>query len=859
MSKSVPIRTDVFRFITIRTPEHLEIANKNLRFVVHPDISTSRIKSCPLPPPDKGSAPEVFQSYLNTFSPLKTYKDVRALNTKLYDAMSSSVKKKLTIKETYRALAGAGQSTDSVSLSAVGSPSMEFKVVISLFDTLFYQVITSQDNYVRQACSQMLIANHILKNGEAFDSLGMTKLTDIKIEIPSQVFDCVRPWRYKECGGELNGIQNLGIADFRRVEQEVCCYVPGEVSHIENVMAKEYKERSTRNYVRTENTIETSRETEVENLTDVTTSTRNEISTEVASVLESDKSANYGGSLGVSGTWGGATINVNAYADFANSNSSSYSNTEAKTYAEEVTRRALERIVQKTSEKRTSKIIKEFEENNKHGFDNRLGDKHVTGIYRWIDIIYKNRLVNYGKRLMVEFMLPEPSEFYKRMLKYVPADGDAENTDVPQPPKKLEEFQITKSDDITLANINVAASYYGVPVAALPTSQITLTKDLSPLAPVDHNRNINTQSLIGITIPPEYEADTIVGSYTYEYRAGSATSSQQAFCDFTFGGKIVSSGRHYSGSRKNETVNINLDFVPNLAGTVPVSVAYSGCFGFYGAASIQCILKASVIKDWQSDAYNKMLAAYNKMLDEYNRKLDEIEQANQANETAAGEKHVNPAMNRIVEQRELKRMCIEMLMKPFCKIQGMNNIKDINACALYDIPQVNQTAAFAEYTRVVKFFEQAIDWQIMSYLFYPYYWADKCDWAELMQSENEDMVFQAFLQSGMARVVVPIRQQFTEAFAYYLKTGDIWLGNDLVAGADNDLYLSIAEEMQTIEGTVEEEWETRVPTTLAIIQGKSAYLEQEGLPCCHLSEIIDGEEVTSGILPSGDTLQIINP
>ena len=57
--------------------------------------------------------------------------------------------------------------------------------------------------------------------------------------------------------------------------------------------------------------------------------------------------------------------------------------------------------------------IKEFEENNKHGFDNRDGAEHVSGVYRWIDIIYKNQLVNYGKRLMYEFMVPEPSRFFK--------------------------------------------------------------------------------------------------------------------------------------------------------------------------------------------------------------------------------------------------------------------------------------------------------------------------------------------------------------------------------------------------------------------------------------------------------------
>ena len=47
----------------------------------------------------------------------------------------------------------------------------------------------------------------------------------------------------------LYGVNNIGVGVLRKVEQEVCCYVPGEVSRIENVMAREYKERHTRNLV----------------------------------------------------------------------------------------------------------------------------------------------------------------------------------------------------------------------------------------------------------------------------------------------------------------------------------------------------------------------------------------------------------------------------------------------------------------------------------------------------------------------------------------------------------------------------------------------------------------------------------
>lgn len=844
MAKTTPpIKTDLFRFVTFRSPEELTYENRNIRFVVHPNIAQSIIQSCPIPSAQGSTGTGVFDTFVESFPSFNSKKEVQAFNPLLFEYANTVQKKKEPIENI--------KIPEGSQLRVLTNEEEK-----TLFDTLIGEVISKKSTVVRKAVAQMLIVNHALKHSLQLVNIGLKRLTDIKIEIPYEVIECYKPWFYNPCGGSLEGVQNLGVADFRRVEQEVCCYVPGEVSHIENIMAKEYKERSTRNYVRTENTIETERETKVENLTDVTTATRNELSSEIADVLDKEKGAGYGGSVGVSAEYMKAKIDVNAYADFTSSNSSSYSNTQAKTYAEEVTKRALERIVQKTSEKRTSKIIKEFEENNKHGFDNRLGDKHVTGVYRWVDIIYTNRLVNYGKRLMVEFMVPEPAEFYKTIMKYKSVDTESSTAgDAPEPPKKLEDFQITKSSDITSENVMNIASYYGVSIDPLPVLTKNISKSLAPLAPVDHNRKITTQTLEAIIVPDGYEADKIVGSYTYQYRANSGTSSQQAFLDFTFGGEIQYSGKDYSGSKKSKTVNINKDLIPNMPGSIPVSVAYSGCFGFYGAITINCVLKQSVINDWQAEAYNKFLAVYNQKLDDYNRDADA--NSHDHNESdSEDERASNPAMNRIIEQRELKRICIEMLIKPYCKTQGKDNNTDINACDLYQIPQVNQTQEFTEYASMVKFFEQAIDWQIMSYLFYPYFWADKCDWADLIQSESDDLIFQAFLQSGMGRVVVPIREQFTQAFAYYIETGDIWLGNDLVAGTESDLYLSIAEEMQTIEGTVEDEWETRVPTSLAIIQGKSAFLEEEGLPCCH---VIENDDSTNNVLGTEDTLQIINP
>jgi hypothetical protein len=832
----LPIKTELFSFITYRGPEHLKQEEKNIRFVIDDNFLESKTATLLTNNSASKKSAQSFDDKIATLSNTITYQELRSTNPNFYDFANKVFKNKSTVQEVYN------QSVEAVTPLTQGE-------VAQLFQELYYQIFTQQSSYVRQGITQMLIVNHVINNVTALVEKGITKLTDIKIEIPAAILEKLRSYKFAECGATMDGVQNLGIADFRRVEQEVCCYVPGEVSHIENVMAKEYKERATRNFMRTENTVETSRETEVENLTDTTTSSRNEINTEVASVLQQDRSTSFGGSVGVSGKIGNAKIDVNAFGNFATNNSSTHSNNEAKTYAEEVTKRALERILQKTSEKRTSKIIKEFEENNKHGFDNRNGDKHVTGIYRWVDIIYKNRLVNYGKRLMVEFMVPEPATFYKTILKYVPKDGTPNPNQPKVKPKSLPDFAINSKENITRENYTSLATYYNVTLDTPLEEDKVISKSILPPMPRPSDNNSKSYSET-MAIEPFYEANVTVTNVDMNYTRSSGSS---AYFKVDVGSLSFLIDGLPNGRKRDVSRSFNGIFTTKYTNSIDVNFDYRKINSCTTYVEIRCKLTVAKFDEWQESCYQKLETAYKSLLADYNDWL-----AQQTKDNAAGNKEAkktNPAMNRLIEERELKRICIEMIMKPFCRAQGQKNYTDQNACDLYKIPQVNQTPDFANYAAQVKFFEQAIDWQIMSYLFYAYYWADKCDWASLMQTESDDMIFQAFLQSSMARVVVPIRQQFTEAFAYYLQSGEIWLGNELVPGEGNDLYLSIAEEMQTVAGVVEDEWETRVPTTLAIIQGKSAYLEEEGLPCCNDIK----KDKTTNIFGSEITLQIIKP
>ncbi|CAM1362006.1 hypothetical protein [Tenacibaculum xiamenense] len=607
--------------------------------------------------------------------------------------------------------------------------------------------------------------------------------------------------------GIVYGVSQLGIADFRRVEQEVCCYVPGEVSHIENVMAREYKERSTRNLTSQEQTTEQSSETEVENLTDTSSTERNEMQREVSSIMNKDSATNFGANAGVSGKIWDQEYYANASFSSSNSSSVSNSNLQAQNYAQEVTERALERVVQKISSKRTSRMLREFEENNTHGFDNRKGDKHITGVYRWVDKIYKNKLVNYGKRLMYEFSLPEPAKFF--IDSYLNTKLDTNNSELIAPSKPVhpKEEGLTSAAILSEYNYQKFSSKYNAEVKAYP-SDVSVGKGFSFTTP-EHSGNEFDEVSAGaeeIVIPEGYK-----GTWYEVAISQSDERDDGRGIQVLLGGKTCAVG-----------------YPQQIAGehTGKITASYSVMGRHSGSVSIRiwCEVTKKASEDWQNETYKAIMDAYNQRLQEYN----EFIQAREIESGGSDEKKKEFAsqLNRTIEKRELKRLAVDLLAKPFGALTRKSHYNDGNNS------DVVRNSGLNEHSATVKFFEQAFDWEIMAYTFYPYFYGKKDSWADSFDYiEGNDPVFKAFLQSAMARAVVPVRPGFEDAVNWYMKTGEIWNGQGMVTDMDSELYLSVADEMQTVEGEIEGTWETRVPTSLTVLQADSVALNEGGLPC----------------------------
>lgn len=643
---------------------------------------------------------------------------------------------------------------------------------------------------------------------------------------------------------ELYGVNKIGVADYRRVEQELCCYIPGEVSHIENIMAREYKDKSTRSFISTSTTIDSLTEREAETTNDTVSTSRNELSSEISDIIQKDRASNVGLNASANGDFGTYGFSVGANADFSNSTSSSNSDSLARKYAEDITKRAIERIVQKVSMRRTSTILKEYEENNKHGFDNRKGTKHVTGIYRWVDKVYKNRIVNYNKRLMYEFMIPEPARFYKEAiiikaneeLNSSTTNGATGEQDIAIKPTHPSEYGLTQFDKVSRKDYATLASHYGISVSPPKEEFISIPATIS--AAIGNGDKDQSRTFPAVTIDPDYECISITGTLSCTVKA-----KVKSWAYFKF--NIPSYTISLNDLKGEYTLPINVDKSYNVG--IKTSVTFSAgtkkITGYNGNLTLKCRLVDSSFKVWQQEVYDDIMAEYNRQLQRYNDAKAVADQELAEQQVTVQEKETlpqNPKYNSKIVQTELKRLCIEMLTKPF----GIQQGKDFYQNGNCDVPELILGPELDKYASNVVFFENAFDWEIMSQVFYPYYWAKKCDWVSLFQEQSsDDYIFQAFLQSGLGRVVLPVRPGFEDAVVYFMETGEVWNGLGIALNTDDELYVSIVDEMTEIKGAVEgEEWETIVPSDLTIIQARSALLDEEGLPCCHNDE--DSDEPT---------------
>lgn len=624
------------------------------------------------------------------------------------------------------------------------------------------------------------------------------------------------------------GMKNIGVADYLKVEQSTYCYVEGDVAHIENIMAREYKERSTRRLKRSESQTTKSSESEKEKLTDTTTTERHEMQSEISKIMQESK--DFAAQAGVTASWGIGKVSfgASANASYATHNSKEESNRQAVTEAKDITARALDRIVTKVKEERIDKVLEEYEENNKHGFDNTKGSSHVVGVYRWVDKVVKNQIYNYGKRMMFEFMIPEPAKLHTLGIKMI---DEAEKLVKPidpreSPTNKMENF--TSLNGLTGETIlKFWTGKYNVEIDEFPMATFNINKSFherdASHTGGDEDKVQVTNGSGEVEIPEGYIADQV--TYTFNTYPHGFFGSHQAF--MTIAGRRLPWIESIHDTEK-------YGILENL--NVRTKLAYSFAAGespiMEGSLDIRCNLSTEAKNAWLQSTFNKIIEAYQVEMDKYNQALAE------AKALGVQIKGSNPGFYRKIENTILRRNCISYMITQntnleltFGKGKYHNNGYSSGEETFLNT-DIKVDAKLDQYAAFVKFMEQAFEWDIMSYYFYPYYWGNRNNWDKMYQFDDNDPTFRAFMQSGMARVIVTVRPGFEEAVRHFLATGQIWNGGE-VPVIDDPLFLSIVDEMRSALGKKQgEPWREKIPTSLTILQADSIGLRVEkALPC----------------------------
>ena len=569
-----------------------------------------------------------------------------------------------------------------------------------------------------------------------------------------------------------------GVMLLLLVKQQLKGYEGAEVSHIANMLRGEKKDRIHRTRLETETITFTETETTSATEQVLETTDRFEMRRESETALQEETAVK--GSLMVKGKYG-PTVEFKAEAEASWQRKSQESEKAANEVAREVTQKASEKITERVLRRESLRINRQVEETNQHSFDNSAGTEHISGVYQWVTKVYEAQMFSYGPRTVYDIMIPEPGAFLLEAFRRRRTAA----VELDKPPA----FEITP-DQLNEDNYQTYITLYGATdVKPPPEPFITESYDFNT-GGEDKDQEFTNSTRI--KIPDGYQAvrgtvgavvavwdnwsvDVILGQRSHRFQSGS--------------------GWVWSTALDEETGAVPMAMVTDRVGDVAIAI------------EVICESTERALDLWRADTHAKLINAFRARQADYEAKLAELE-AEAPDVIESGPS----ARNRALMTDEIKRACISVLTEQHFE---MFDAIDKDSAGL---PQINFTETGSE-GPYVRFFEQAFEWENLSWVPYSYFWGRKSTWLDKIVIEDDDAEYEAFLKAGYVRVQIPVRPGFVDAVDHFRVFGDPWFGGSLPSISD-ETYLPIAEEIAERLGRpgnevpVGEAWEVRVPTTL---------------------------------------------
>lgn len=581
-----------------------------------------------------------------------------------------------------------------------------------------------------------------------------------------------------------NTIETYAIGELQMVRQTPLRYELGDIAYIENVLKGERKEVSRRKLRRitesnsqqewseemSENDTQ-EKEFDLLNETNLTL-TETILTTDYSNVTVSPAFPPV-----IGGNWTQTLTPDQAKPSVEN----------ISKFAKDVLHKTVNRIAQKINRVRFFSSIDESEETVCSIFDNIGSDRNIRGVYRWLNRVFSARVVNYGNRLIMEFLIPNPAQAF--------IQGEAQfkglDFDRPIPPHELPApATINSWEDITVDNYTALVIRYGVSEVPLPPAASRIVSAI-----------VQNTGEISIPVPQGYSAQTATVSAVFA--VGLTGEIQGLVGNNAFNLKNASAN---SGPLKlnGEDISVPVVVLGNpIPATAPVQPDNSAI-----TIEMVCTPTSETLTKWKLKTYQAIMRGYQEQKVEYYRLS--------SNRSSAEQKGHNPIWLQRAVRKTLKDDCFRTLYERFQQKVGTEDL---------------QLKPSLDEVRLIQFFEQSFDWKEMSCLYGSTLFNPgnkKAQSIDTFAQNPFNTAFTSFLQATYAQVFVPVLPEYFLPVLYFLRAGMLWTApTEFCPVHPQDVNL--ASELKTLKKQKQPEpwestpWEMTVPTAMLIIDEQGVF------------------------------------
>ncbi|NML39191.1 hypothetical protein HHL17_18470 [Chitinophaga sp. G-6-1-13] len=574
-------------------------------------------------------------------------------------------------------------------------------------------------------------------------------------------------------------IMPFAIGQLKMSRYRLLRYQPGEISGIQNVMKGEQKKTVQRQ-------LQSSQETQQESSSQHNNNTGSYQQTSNDLLLETKKTLagftqntsydNFTTTYGpptqavLNGSW---SSSLKPDSDGKQSDSG---------FMSRVLNSTVNRVSERISRIRSFSQYSEQEAVTSSLFDNRQGNGHFRGIYRWLNKVYRVTVENYGHRFLLELSIDQPSQDYIKSQRSL----NAIDLQMPLSPA---EKGIGVFTDITAGNYAQLLGYYQVDVIQPPPELFTYAAavlrpgETEKYANIPEHYTAEEASVTGIIADgaPVQVIKGIVGSIIFEVPAPAS-------------GPL---------SMYGETGQLPVSAIgPNLPDAPPYKPN-----DFIINVRIKCRVSEEKMNEWKAGVYRQISEAYQQRLSLYITTLSRLAGEHEQN---------NPELLRNTERSALQRRSIALLMQVFYTKVG--NAPDAPTAAGLPVNEV----------RYDQFFQEALEWDEMTWSFDD----SPSIFSYALQGRNDSL--RPFLQAQWARVLLPVRPAFNFQLLYYLSSGMIWPAPYPFVPV-NEPDIRIADHLKSEYNRnpytkIEHIWEIVLPTAMQVVQDSSQLPEFTSSP-----------------------------